>query len=648
MTRGLSLRKIIRFNASLYVVFFLFLLISSAVYLHGLRTESVHDQIARARDSVRTDLESSLRNVRHNLILFRDMQMLFDKGSKAEALELYLQLVTRAIADYPLQHNAYFALEKRLALERFGRNGFMVSIERGPGLEAGGEGGRDAAGGFQRRVFVDGDYQGDADDIWYHIAKRSDHEEITGVYFDSTYKQKWVVTFALGIYDRRGFAGMVGIDMLLSDLEGRLGANRLGKTGGVILVNSSTDDVLTRLPGAAGDFITVRDNYEHIPFDKERSQAWRDLLGSEGRLRSFRGDNDREYLVSAASVSDEIPWVVVAFQEKNEAYQALWLQVTAIAAVGLLCLAVLFYISNNFRRHVVPPLEQLILSLKDNIEAAKKNQFMNLDAGPRGYREIQEISTQVNQLVRAINDRLAQDLLKAEGDRAKAMHAARMASVGQMAGSVAHEINTPLASLSLQAEIVEEQLQAIQPVPLRETQTVRNMREVIDHIARTVNGLKALARDGDKDLPVVLSLQTLIHNVLLLGTERFIQAGIDLRVGDIPEVSLRCRNVEICQVMVNLLNNAYDAVRELPEKWVSLDFETTPGFLRILVTDSGEGIPAEVAAKIMMPFFTTKDVNKGTGLGLSISKQILADHDGDLFYDAGSAHTRFIIILPRL
>jgi len=69
--------------------------------------------------------------------------------------------------------------------------------------------------------------------------------------------------------------------------------------------------------------------------------------------------------------------------------------------------------------------------------------------------------------------------------------------------------------------------------------------------------------------------------------------------------------------------------------------------VRISVLDSGPGIPRELEGRVMEPFFTTKEIGKGTGLGLSVSKGIAEAHGGHLAYDAGAAHTCFVLTLPR-
>jgi signal transduction histidine kinase len=99
---------------------------------------------------------------------------------------------------------------------------------------------------------------------------------------------------------------------------------------------------------------------------------------------------------------------------------------------------------------------------------------------------------------------------------------------------------------------------------------------------------------------------------------------------------------------MNLLSNAYDAINALSSKWIELRAEEAgANVIRVSITDCGHGIRSEVADKIMDPFFTTKDVGCGTGLGLSISRGIVEEHQGRLFYDPTSNHTRFVMDLPK-
>lgn len=119
-----------------------------------------------------------------------------------------------------------------------------------------------------------------------------------------------------------------------------------------------------------------------------------------------------------------------------------------------------------------------------------------------------------------------------------------------------------------------------------------------------------------------------------------------------PEVreglEVECRPTQISQVILNLLNNAHDAIGSLEEKWVMVSVTEIENDIEIRVTDSGSGIPEHVRMKIMEPFFTTKPVGKGTGLGLSVSLGILKAHRGSLVVDTESKNTCFVLRFPRL
>jgi C4-dicarboxylate-specific signal transduction histidine kinase len=109
-----------------------------------------------------------------------------------------------------------------------------------------------------------------------------------------------------------------------------------------------------------------------------------------------------------------------------------------------------------------------------------------------------------------------------------------------------------------------------------------------------------------------------------------------------------CRLVQIEQVLLNLLNNSFDAIQTLEEKWIRVEIKSDANNVEWHVIDSGRGIPEDVAEKMMLPFFTTKEVGKGTGLGLSISSGIMRSHMGELLIEKNAEHTTFVIRIPRL
>src|SRR5690606_11135306 len=144
------------------------------------------------------------------------------------------------------------------------------------------------------------------------------------------------------------------------------------------------------------------------------------------------------------------------------------------------------------------------------------------------------------------------------------------------------------------------------------------------------------------------NIKKIIEGTVAICGAKFKFAEVPLSVnGFRTDLAIECREAEISQVMVNLLSNAFDAIEQLDEKWVNVELKTIDNdWVEISVEDSGNQIPPDLRAKILDPFFTTKEPGKGTGLGLSISKNIVEEHGGFLILDEESPHTRFIIRLP--
>ncbi|MEN9846030.1 MAG: hypothetical protein RIS36_1177 [Pseudomonadota bacterium] len=227
-------------------------------------------------------------------------------------------------------------------------------------------------------------------------------------------------------------------------------------------------------------------------------------------------------------------------------------------------------------------------------------------------------------------------------------NASKMATLGEIAAGVAHEINNPLHTLTLTNHL----LQRLSDGDRLSKEILRTHLEKVEicvqRMATIVSELKAFSRDSSHDAYKETPLRSLISETLDLCHARLLSKDIRLDVSDIPDWwKAECRPSQVSQVILNLLNNAYDAVLEHLERWVHVEAKDCGECFEIAVTDSGTGVTPEIARKIMNPFFTTKPPGKGTGLGLSISSNIMTDHGGSLRLDRGSAHTRFVISLPK-
>lgn len=226
-------------------------------------------------------------------------------------------------------------------------------------------------------------------------------------------------------------------------------------------------------------------------------------------------------------------------------------------------------------------------------------------------------------------------------------HAGKMATLGEIAAGVAHEINNPLHTLTLISHLLKRTAQGGTLTDDLLSSQLSKIETCVQRMAHIVSVLKDFSRDAAYDAYQVTKINSLIEETLDLCHSRLMSRDVRIIVSPFPsEWAIECRRSQISQVLLNLLNNAYDAVTEHEVRWIRIDTAQVGNTFEISVTDSGSGIPPEIAKRILTPFFTTKPTGKGTGLGLSISSNIMTDHGGSLFLDQSSPNTRFAIRIP--
>ncbi|MBI4641005.1 MAG: HAMP domain-containing protein [Candidatus Tectomicrobia bacterium] len=220
----------------------------------------------------------------------------------------------------------------------------------------------------------------------------------------------------------------------------------------------------------------------------------------------------------------------------------------------------------------------------------------------------------------------------------------RLASLGQLASGVLHEVANPLAAIKTTIQVMEEDTE-------REEHHEKYLRRIIREIDRLNRFLKTFSSFARPRKPDFGShfVPDLFREVSLLVREDARKKRVDLeedhRAGS---VEFLCDGAQIGQLLLNLILNALDAMPEGGKIIMASDLITsdvTPDFLRFTISDTGMGIPQEKISKIFNPFFTTK--TKGTGLGLSIVHQIVKDHRGSInvISEAGKG-TTFMIDFP--
>jgi len=228
------------------------------------------------------------------------------------------------------------------------------------------------------------------------------------------------------------------------------------------------------------------------------------------------------------------------------------------------------------------------------------------------------------------------------------VQAGKLAMLGQMAAGITHELNQPLAAIRAFADNARTFLERGRP-----EQAEANLGHISDASARMgaiIGQLKGFAR---KDQAITqVNLARSVQASALLVENDFKRRGVVLDISGIggSEITVAGDAVRIEQVLINLLRNALDAVAGMDEshpRTVTVALERVEGWAEVRISDTGPGIPEQVAAHLFEPFYTTKPSGQGLGLGLAISSSIAQAMNGQLAaHNLPQGGAQFILRLP--
>ncbi len=292
----------------------------------------------------------------------------------------------------------------------------------------------------------------------------------------------------------------------------------------------------------------------------------------------------RAYVMVSQPLSDGDGWTLHVLMQVGEARaRARDLGLLAVAGVGLTALILYFFIHRGRmqRRHT---------------------------------RELEERVTERTAALVEKQDELVQ--------------AAKLAALGQMSAGMAHEINQPLAAIRSYADNGKTLMDMGRHDLAREN--LGEIAALTERMGRITGQLKLFARKSSRSAEPV-ALAAVVDGALALMFGRLRADGVELD-WEPPDDALLVRGEEVRlqQVLVNLLRNAADAMRDQDERRLSVRVAADGRQVRLIVRDNGPGIAPDVLPRLFDPFFTTKQAGDGLGLGLSISEGIVRDLDGQL------------------
>ena len=218
----------------------------------------------------------------------------------------------------------------------------------------------------------------------------------------------------------------------------------------------------------------------------------------------------------------------------------------------------------------------------------------------------------------------------------------KLATVGEIASGVAHEVNNPLAAIRMEAELLGRSSKD----PDTNTTAMTITREV-DRAARIVRSLLRLARRADTT-PTRVQINDLVHDVAEIRQRVLRADNVEFRTRlDQSAPAVLGLGQELQQVVINLVTNAEHVVKGRDPAVIQLTTLAREGWVRLVVEDSGPGVPPEIRGRIFDPFFTTKGPDEGTGLGLAICQRVVTEVGGKLWLeDSSLGGARFVVELP--
>jgi signal transduction histidine kinase len=225
----------------------------------------------------------------------------------------------------------------------------------------------------------------------------------------------------------------------------------------------------------------------------------------------------------------------------------------------------------------------------------------------------------------------------------------KMSSLGEMAGNIAHEINNPLTVITGSAYKIK---QTMKKELLNDEDkevifdSIKKISETVERVGDIVNALQNISRKSEQKKSKI-SLSEVLKEVISITSFKLKEKEIFFANNFQGEFLFIGDRVEMSQVVLNLINNAFYASEKNCESKVKIEFDEDECFGYLHIVDNGDGVPEENIERIFEPLFSTKPIGEGTGIGLAISSTMIKNMGGSIEYSRRNDLTYFTIKLPK-
>lgn len=263
-----------------------------------------------------------------------------------------------------------------------------------------------------------------------------------------------------------------------------------------------------------------------------------------------------------------------------------------------------------------------------------------MDFKPRILSEgqIKALKALSRQIIRLIELHDYQD--KINENMETMIQSARLSSLGEMANGVAHEVNNPLS-------VIDHAIEKMNRSHKFDPASISIIQNAINKITNIISGLRSYARSGEEDPKEKIHVNTLLQNTLDFFASRAKEDNVYLELKTDPNHVVEAKQAQVSQILMNLMQNAFEAAHEAEIKWISLKSYEEDDSVVIEVSDSGPGIDKSLSERIFEPFYTTRNSKDSIGMGLSVSKNLAEKNGGSLYLDPTSTETKFVLKLKK-
>lgn len=244
---------------------------------------------------------------------------------------------------------------------------------------------------------------------------------------------------------------------------------------------------------------------------------------------------------------------------------------------------------------------------------------------------------------------IAQDLSLRNALQSEAVHASKLATLGEMSTGLAHELNQPLNAMRISLSSLKRGLNSATGSPKKTETHIGRIDEQITRASDIIDHMRIFGRRADEP-PSCIDFHSCISRVAKMSERQLMLAGIKLELDVQEGLHVLAHSVLVEQVILNLISNAKFELlnRNTPDPWISMAAQSIDDHVVFTINDNAGGIPEAALKRIFEPFFSTKEVGEGTGLGLSISYGIVEDSGGRMSVKNTELGAQFSIELPKV